>query len=198
VLISVVLCINITWRSFGTWLPKFLQDGRGYSEKTMQYFTSLYYLGADAGSILVGFATLFLVRRGVRLHLSRLINFGFCACLTMLSLVAVALPQGDLLLVVILLIGFGALGVFPTYFALTQDVSAKHQGKLTGSLGLVNAAVIGTLAPIQGRLIDQTKSFAFALGLAGAAPLVAMVLICFFWDAPRARRPACVQTTDEK
>lgn len=182
VLIVVIISVNMTWRTFGTWLPKFLQEGRGYNERTMQYFSSLYYLGADLGSILVGFITLFLVRRGYELHHSRLITFGFCALLTLLSVVAVLLPQGPVLLIVILLIGFGALGLFPTYFALSQEVSAKHQGKLTGTLSCFNAVVIGTIAPLQGKLIDETKSFSLALGSVGVLPLLALFVIHFFWN----------------
>jgi ACS family hexuronate transporter-like MFS transporter len=184
VLMIVIVSVNVTWRTFGTWLPKFLQDGRGYSERTMQYFSSLYYLGADIGSISVGLLTLVLVRRGVSLHTSRLITFGFCALLTLLSLLAVFLPQGNVLLVVILLIGFGALGLCPTYFALSQEVSAKHQGKVTGTLGCINAAIIGTIAPLQGRLIDETKSFSWALGSAGLPPLFALIIVYFFWNPP--------------
>lgn len=190
VLIVVILCVNITWRTFNTWLPKFLQEGRGYSERTTQYFSSLYYLGADVGSIVVGFVTIMLVNRGYRLHSARLIVFGFCALLTLLSLLAVTLPQGPALLVVVLLIGFGALGTFPTYFALSQEVTTKHQGKVTGTLGLINSIVIGTLAPLQGRLIDQTKSFSLALGTAGIPPLVALVVVYFFWNPPPKNAPS--------
>lgn len=165
VLIVVIICVNYTWRTFNTWLPKFLQEGRGYDERTMQYFSSLYYLSADVGSILVGFITLFLVRRGYTLHVSRLFTFGICAALTLCSIAAVMLPQGNLLLTMILLIGLGGLGLFPTYFALSQEVSAIHQGKVTGTLGCINAIVLGTMAPIQGRWIDQTKDLRWRLGV---------------------------------
>lgn len=187
ILVVVILSVNITWRSFGGWLPKFLQEGRGYSESTMQWFMSLYYLGADAGSILVGFVTLALVRAGWRLHASRLFIFAFCASLSMLSLVAATLPQGQALLIVLLLIGFGTLGLFPTYFALSQEISSKHQGKVTGTLGCINALGMAILFPLQGILIDQTKSFSIALGLAGIPPMIAVIVVFFFWksDPPK-------------
>jgi MFS transporter, ACS family, aldohexuronate transporter len=117
VLVLVVVAINVPWRTFVVWSPKFLQEGRGYSERAMQEFMVLYYLAADFGSISVGFVTLWLVRRGFRLHTARLWVFVSCAMLTMLSLLAVALPRGTALEIVLLLIGFAVLGSFPTYFA---------------------------------------------------------------------------------
>jgi ACS family hexuronate transporter-like MFS transporter len=91
-----------------------------------------------------------------------------------------------LLFVVLLLIGFGALGSFSSYFAFSQDVSVKHQGKVTGTLGLINALFMGGLAFLQGQLIKATKSYDIALGLTGLVPLLGVFTIWFFWNPPPA------------
>src|SRR6185436_8924442 len=40
VLFFVVACINTCWQTLRAWLPKFLQQGRGYAETEMLYFNS--------------------------------------------------------------------------------------------------------------------------------------------------------------
>lgn len=184
VMIVVIVSVNTPWRTFAEWLPSFLQKGKGYSEQTTQLYTSAYYFAADAGSILAGIITLRLVRRGKSLFSSRMFSLLLCASLTVLTTVAVLLPQGWLLFAVLLLIGFGALGSFSSYFAFSQDVSMKHQGKLTGTLGLINAMCMGGLALLQGQLIKATKSYDIALGLTGVVPLLGVAAIWFFWNPP--------------
>ena len=99
----------------------------------------------------------------------------------MSTLVIVKLPPGPFFVACLLLIGFGNLGSFSTYFALTQELSARHQGKVTGTLGVINSAAMAGLGQFQGWLIDQT-GFRWALGLTGLAPLVALVAVWLFWN----------------
>ena len=44
VLFFVVACINTCWQTLRAWLPKFLQQGRGYGEMDTLYFNSLFYV----------------------------------------------------------------------------------------------------------------------------------------------------------
>jgi ACS family hexuronate transporter-like MFS transporter len=185
VMIVVVVCVNVPWRSFGEWLPKFL-NRKGYSEDTIQVYSSLYFLAADVGSITAGIITLWLVRRGRSLFSSRIVSFGLCAALTMLTVLAVLLPKGPWLLATLMLIGFGALGSFSSYFAFSQEVSQKHQGKVTGTLGLINAGCMAALGVGQGWLITKTNSYETALGVTGLAPLLAVGAVYFFWNSPKA------------
>lgn len=181
VLMIVIVGINLTWRSFGFWLATFLREAKGYDEQTANYLSSAFFASADAGSMAVGFGTLFLARRGMSLHKARLCCFATCACLTMLTLLVAYLPAGWLFVGTLLVVGFGALGLFPLYFALSQEISAKHQGKVTGTLGCINALVLAVVFPLQGRLVDLTGSFTASLGVAGFAPMVAFLAVYFLW-----------------
>jgi ACS family hexuronate transporter-like MFS transporter len=180
VILVVVALINTCWQILRAWLPKFLQEGRGYSEEQALCFNSLYFVATDVGCLGAGALTLWLHRRGFAVHGARCATFAGCAVLCALTLVVAWLPKGWLLLAGLLVVGAGALGVFPIYHAFTQDLTRHHQGKVTGVAGVAAWA----LSPAQkyfGRLVDQTGSFDLGFALAGCLPLFAFVALYFFW-----------------
>jgi ACS family hexuronate transporter-like MFS transporter len=181
VLVTLVVSINLTWHFFRAWLPLFLREGRGYPEHVVNYFTSAYYIAADAGCILAGSATLFLARRGFAVHTCRQLVFLAGGLLTMLSVVAALLPPGPLLLGVLLIIAFGALGVFPPYYSFSQELTVRHQGKLTGTLGCTTWMVTALMHPLVGKWLDQTKNYSMVVALAGLCPLAGFAVLMLFW-----------------
>ena len=58
-------------------------------------------------------------------------------CSTALSTLAAFLPASSMLLVTLLLVGFGSLGQFPLYYAFTQELSTRRMGKVTGVLSFL-------------------------------------------------------------
>ena len=188
VLLAAASGINVTWHGYRAWLPLYLQEQRGYSETEMSKFTTIYYLVADVGSWTVGGLTLLLCRRGVGIHRSRAIAYGICALFTMGTLAVPFLPNGWPLQAGLLVVAFGALGLFPTYFALTQELSAKHQGKVSGTLGAAAHISLAMIYPIEGLINDATKSYEFVLGGIGVAPALAFLLLIWKWP-PRRELP---------
>ena len=67
---------------------------RGYSREEMSAFTTVYYLVADVGSWTCGIVTLVLCKRGMRVHVSRLLAFAGCALLTVCTVSVPFLPGG--------------------------------------------------------------------------------------------------------
>jgi ACS family hexuronate transporter-like MFS transporter len=183
-LVVMVISINATWQLIRAWLPKFLQQGRGYSEAESLYFNSAYYLSTDVGCILAGAATLWLARRGMTAHRSRLLVYGVCACVTSLTVVAASLPQGWLLLALLLVIGAGALGMFPCFYSMVQEVDARYVGKATGLLGFVAWAASSPLHREFGKLVDQTGSFDQGLAIIGCVPMAGLFAVLCFWRSP--------------
>jgi len=181
--VLMVVTINCTWHFFRVWLPLFLRETHGYSEKEINWFAAAYYLFADAGTLLAGFLTLWLARRGLAVHRSRvLVFFGF-ALLTTVSAVAAFLPTGPVLLALLLLTGFGSLGVFPNYYSFTQEMTVRHQGKVSGSLGFIAWMSMALLQYLSGLSIDATRSYTLGVAMAGFLPLLAWVGLVLFWKA---------------
>jgi ACS family hexuronate transporter-like MFS transporter len=182
VLVIVVITINICWHLFRVWLPLFLQKGRGYSEQFALGFTSVFYVATDIGCIAAGAATIALHRRGATAGFARWLVFGGCSVITALSVVVAWLPQGNLLLGLLLLFGAGALGLFPCYYALSQEVSVRHQGKVTGVLGAIAWIATAPVHKYFGRLVDKTGSYDLGIAVVGCLPLVALAAWWLLWD----------------
>jgi ACS family hexuronate transporter-like MFS transporter len=187
VLVFLVVAINLTWHFFRAWLPLFLKRGRGYTTEEVQWFTSAYYLATDLGSLSAGFLALWLVRSGWSVHGSRLLSFFLFASLAALSMVAAFLPAGPLLLGTLLVIGFGALGVFPNYYSFSQELTVRHQGKVTGMLGFSCWVSVALLQWVAGLIIEATQSYEMGVALAGLAPLAGFVVLVLFWGETKAK-----------
>jgi ACS family hexuronate transporter-like MFS transporter len=126
--------------------------------------------------------TLWLARRGFSVHRSRSAVFLGSAALSALTIVAAFLPKGWPLLAMLLLVGAGALGVFPIYHAFTQELSNQHQGKVTGITGVAAWLFSSPAQKLFGRLIDRTGSFDLGLAIAGCLPLLAFLALWVFWN----------------
>jgi ACS family hexuronate transporter-like MFS transporter len=180
-LVIVVIAINAAWHFYRAWLPLFLQKEHGYTEDETMGFASLYYIAADLGSLSAGVATLLIVRRGVPVHRGRVLVYLGFAVLTALSVVAAFVPGGPWLPVVLLVVAFGALGVFPNYYSFSQELTVRHQGKLTGFLGCSCWLAMALLHEVVGNWVKAYGSYRLAVGVAGLMPLVGFLALVLLW-----------------
>jgi ACS family hexuronate transporter-like MFS transporter len=206
VLMIAVIVINLTWHFLRVWLPLYLRENLHYHAKTVNNFLSAYYISTDIGSLTAGFLTLYFLRRGISVHGSRLLVFLGGTLLTVLTVLVPFLGSqvqeqplladtafrpvegvGWLLLCLLLLIGFGALALFPVYYSLSQELSVRNQGKVTGSLGFCTWMATAFMHPWVGRWLDVTKAqygvpdYQSALALAGLAPVAGLLALVFLW-----------------
>jgi ACS family hexuronate transporter-like MFS transporter len=188
-LVLLVVIVNIPWHFFRAWLPLFLQEGHGYSEGQMQLFSAAYFAVADVGSLGGGFLTLWLARRGLTVFGARVAVFALGTAATLLSLAAAVLPRGPALLAVLLAIGFGSLMLFPVYYSFSQELTARNQGKLTGSLGCINWVAIALMQTFVGELIEHQGRYTEGVAAAGLPPLLGLTVLVFFWRRPAAGPP---------
>jgi ACS family hexuronate transporter-like MFS transporter len=182
VIFLVIASINTTWQILRAWLPKILQEGRGYAESDTLWFTSAWYLATDVGCLGAGALAAWLGRGRLSVHVARLIVFAACGALCASCALTPQLEKGWLLLAVLLLAGAGALGVFPIYHAFTQDLSARHQGKITGIAGVAAWVLPAQAQKLFGALADRTHSFDTGLMLASFLPLLAVLPLWWCWQ----------------
>lgn len=170
------------WHIYRVWMMKFLQTGRGYSEAAALNFQSAYYIATDVGCILAGVISIWLAKRGLDAHGARRRVYATACLLTSLSVFIPWLPQGWLLLGVLLIIGGGALALFPCYYSFVQEVSATHVGRVTGLLSMWVWAVTSPLHTLFGWIADQTGSYDKGLVIAGLAPWLGVIAMKLLWD----------------
>jgi ACS family hexuronate transporter-like MFS transporter len=213
VLLICVISINMTWHFFRVWLPLYMRESLWYSKRAVNHFTSAYYIATDIGALSAGFLTLYFVRRGATVYLSRTLVFLGGTLLTMLCLAIPVLgnqirqqpfdiqgtPEGPvflravegpgwILMGLFLLIGAGSLALFPVYYSLSQDLTVRNQGKVTGTLGFATWMATALMHPIVGRYLDSTKAltgradYQNGIVVAGMVPLLALTALVFLWE----------------
>lgn len=186
ILVVLILGVNTSWHTFRVWLPLYLRENLKYTLDESLWFNTRYYIAADVGSWLVGLLVLLMVRNGVDLHTARVRTY---AVGVLLALSSLALPFAlwQFIEPIIGVTGFASLGLFATYFALSQEVSGRHQGKVTGVLGAINSAWLASLYPVQGWANDASPAVrVWVLAFAGLPAAVALLAVVWGW--PREKR----------
>jgi ACS family hexuronate transporter-like MFS transporter len=186
IILGLIVCINTTWQVSRAWLMKFLQEGRGYAESEALWLNSAWFTAADLGCIAAGALATRLAVRGMPVQRARTSIFAACALLCGLSVSIPWLGRGPLLLAVLGCGAAGALGVFPLYHAMTQDLPERYQGRITGIAGVAGWLIPAQAQHLFGVLADRTGSFDAGLVIAGLLPAVALALLTV-WQRPAVR-----------
>ena len=126
------------------------------------------------------------IRRKAEQDRSSLILMTFlgCSLLTALGVLAALVSKGPFLLALLLLIGAGALGLFPNYYAFGQEISKKHQGLVVGSLATFGWLATGLMQSLVGQTIQATGSYVMSMALMGLVPFLAFLVLWLFWERP--------------
>lgn len=195
IIFFVVACINTTWQILRAWLPKILQEGRGWSESGALYFNSAWFGATDVGCLGAGALAVWLARRGRSVNQARLIVFGACALLCCLCAVIPAIQTNWVLAATLMIIGAGALGMFPIYHTFTQDISGAHQGRITGIASVAAWILPAQAQPLFGLLADRTGSFNTGLAVAGFLPIAAWLALKLGWGESTSRNTPATPAT---
>src|SRR5262249_8492882 len=134
----------------------------------------------------VGVLVRWLVARGREVHSARVIAYAVFAAIT--AAAAVAPFAGDRWLGggLVILAGAGILGLQPCYYALVQELPAKHMAFLSGSLASAGWVMVGQMQKAMGTHIEATKSYDVGFVIAGLAPLAGLVALLMLWRPGKA------------
>lgn len=190
VLIVVVVCINTAWHLTRVWLPKFLQQGRGYDEVAMLNVVTWYNVATDIGCIAGGILSARLMRTGFSVTGSRLTVFGIATLMASLLNGIPWMKAGFMLEASLYLAGAGLLALFPCFYSFAQDLSTRNLGKVSGVLGTIAWITTSPLHSLFGHQIDLTKNYDVALAFAGIPSLIAIMALIAFWGKEPSERGA--------
>jgi ACS family glucarate transporter-like MFS transporter len=119
---------------FLSWLPKYLKQGRGFSENEMGFFSSMPFVLGAVGCFLGGYLSDMLVKRmglkwGRRLiGLTGLVLAGGC-------MIAAALSVNNHLAVIFLSLGLAFKDLtLPVSWTVATEIGGKHAGAISGSM----------------------------------------------------------------
>ena len=110
-----------------------------------------------------------------------LVYAGWCGLTALAVLVPLRRREPWLLVPVLMLVGAGILGLHPVYYALAQELPAKHMGLLSGVLAAMTWFTVGTVQGAIGAHIKATGDYAPGFVLAGLAPLAGLVALLVLW-----------------
>jgi ACS family hexuronate transporter-like MFS transporter len=182
----VVATLTVSWQFLRAWLVLFLQDHHQYTPQAARGLMSGYFLASDAGCLMSGVLVARLTRSGRSVDQSRLITFATFCALTACGAVVPFAGNGWLMIVLLLVTGAGILGLHPVYYSITQDLSARHMGALSGLLAAGGWVVSSTFQMLIGDEIKAAKSYDTGLMIVGLAPMIGLIALAVIWPKSRA------------
>ena len=165
------------WYFMLFWLPKYLYDARGFDVKHVSYYAWIPYAASGVGSLLGGWFSSELLRRGKSLNTSRKLALGLCAAgMPVIMLVSIAPVQVAILLFSVAFFcqqaWSGLIMTLPTdIFPLTMVGTVAGMIGFGGAMG---GAIFGLVA---GGLLGHGFSYATLFVLVGSFHLIGFLAI---------------------
>jgi MFS transporter, ACS family, hexuronate transporter len=163
------------WWFYLFWLPEFLQRKHGLSLQQIFVPIMVVYLIADAGSVVGGWISSFLIKQGKSVNAARKTALLLCAvCVVPVVLV----PHMASMWTAVLLIGLAAAahqGFSANLYTLTSDMfPARAVGSVVGIGGMCGALGGMLIAFLVGHVLQRTGSYQIPFFIAGVAYFLAL------------------------
>ncbi len=173
------------WWFYVFWLPLYLSDARGFSLKQIGAFAWLPFLAADIGNFTGGFASGFLIKRGMRVVRARK---RVCALSSLPILAGIPAatarsPYWALAFISFAVWGYAAWSTMGLTFPsdlFPQDVVAS----VTGLSGFAAGSAGALFTSVVGRLVDRFSYYP-AFFAAATVPLLATASVLVLIRAPQ-------------
>ena len=166
------------WWFYIFWLPSYLKQGRGFSLKEIGYFAWIPFLAADAGSVLGGWLSGFLIKRGWSVNGARKTTMLICAFCMPAGIVAVFAPNAWMALALISVATSAHQGWSANVFTLASDMFPKKDvGSVVGLGGSGGAAGGMILALTAGYVLQWFHTYVPLFIIAGVMHPLAIGLV---------------------
>lgn len=183
-LMAMYFCYAAGVFFFISWLPKYLQNGRGLAEEQLVYSASLpFFLGAF-GCLLGGSLSDFLVRK-IGLNWGRRLVPLVGLTLSGSSILLAAITSNNSLAIVLLALGMAFMDVTaPVAWAVATELGGEHSGAVTGAMNTAGL-LGGTVTSVGiGYLIGWFDSYTLPVIILG----ILLLLGAFLWSFIKADR----------
>jgi ACS family glucarate transporter-like MFS transporter len=161
---------------FISWLPKYLQNGRGIPEDQLAYSASLPFMLAAAGCLFGGAASDFLVSK-IGLNWGRRLVPLAGLCLSGSFMIGAAFTGNNVLAVILLALGLASMDVTaPVAWAVATDIGGKDSGAVTGAMNTAGL-LGGTITSVGiGYLVTSFHSYTIPVVILGLLLVVGGIL----------------------
>jgi ACS family hexuronate transporter-like MFS transporter len=180
--------IDPVWWFYLFWLPAFLQKKHGLSLQQIFFPIMVVYLISDAGSVIGGWISSSLIKRGKSVNFARKTALSMCAICVV---PVIATPYMANMWVCVLLIGLAAAahqGFSANLYTLTSDMFPPRAiGSVVGIGGMCGALGGLVIAWLVGHVLQRTGSYQLPFLIAGVTYFAALGVIHLL--APRLDPP---------
>lgn len=167
------------WYFYLFWFPKYLTDSRHLTLSEVGQLAWLVYLAADIGSLVGGWTSGRLIRRGMETVRSRKTVMIFAACLIPLSAVVPLAPSASIAAGICALVVMGHLTWQVTLGVLIVDIYPRALVATAVGVIAAGSGMGGVLATyVVGQVITQSSYTPLFLAMAVLHPIALLLIRC--------------------
>jgi len=176
-LVAAKFLTDAAWFFYISWLPKYLYDARHFDVKQVGAYAWVPYAASGVGSVLGGWLSSTLLRRGRSIDASRKIALGLSAAV-MPAIVFVTHVPVEWALVLFSVAFFGQQSWSTLVMVLPADLfPAPVVGSVAGLVGFGGAMGGIVFGQVAGYLLDHGFGYGTVFKLAGTFHVIAFVVI---------------------
>ena len=171
-----------------SWMPEYLEKGRGIAKEDLGWMTSLPFIVGMAGCLVGGFASDYLAKsKGLKFGRRYVGMFG-------LVMAGICMLVGSFIRDMNIAIIFLALGLafkdftLPVSWAVATDIGGKHAGAISGTMGMAGQLGSAIMASAFGFILQETGSYELPVRIIGCL----VILGGFLWLRIDASKPVII------
>lgn len=159
-----------------SWMPKYLQNGRGIAKAELGWMVSLPFVFGAVGCLIGGFSTDYLTKRiGVKLGRRYVGMFGLV--MAGICMILGSLIQDNTYAIIMLALGLAFKDfTLPVAWAVATDIGGEHAGAISGTMGLAGQLGSAIMATAFGYILHSTGSYNLPVQLIGVLVIIGGLL----------------------